>query len=128
MGAPPVVRRVLLTGAVVGITVTGTLYGAGLKMDQEVKRVSTQLKLSLHFKDSFKFLILYIQKDARKRELETVDEKIEALEARKKKLVASKVGLEKQITDLEAKQKLRREQQMLDIQDQQQQQQLRKDE
>lgn len=39
MPLPIVARRVLVTGAVVGITITGTLYGAGLKMDQEVKEV-----------------------------------------------------------------------------------------
>ncbi|KAJ8108687.1 hypothetical protein OPT61_g7998 [Boeremia exigua] len=32
------VRRWIMTGAVTAITVTGTLYGAGLKTDQEVKK------------------------------------------------------------------------------------------
>ncbi|KAF9698175.1 hypothetical protein EKO04_003687 [Ascochyta lentis] len=31
------VRRWILTGAVAAITVTGTIYGAGLKSDREVK-------------------------------------------------------------------------------------------
>lgn len=41
MATPQVqaVRRWIMTGAVAAITVTGTLYGAGLKTDQEVKQV-----------------------------------------------------------------------------------------
>jgi hypothetical protein len=39
MPSPQTVKRVLLTGAVAAVTVTGTLYGAGLKMNQEVKQV-----------------------------------------------------------------------------------------
>jgi cell division protein FtsX len=40
MATPQVqaVRRWIMTGAVAAITVTGTLYGAGLKTDQEVKQ------------------------------------------------------------------------------------------
>lgn len=33
------VRRVILTAAVVTTTIAGTLYGAGLKTEQEVKQV-----------------------------------------------------------------------------------------
>lgn len=40
-----VLRRVLMTGAVVGVTVTGTLYGAGMKMEQEVKQVRDKIPL-----------------------------------------------------------------------------------
>ncbi|KAK2765046.1 hypothetical protein FQN54_008745 [Arachnomyces sp. PD_36] len=79
MPSPLVIRRVLVTGAVVGITITGTLYGAGLKMDQEVKQ------------------------ETRKREMATVDEKIQALESRRERLVRSRLGIEKQIEDLEVK-------------------------
>lgn len=34
------IRRVILTGAVAGITATGAWYGAGLKVQQERKQVS----------------------------------------------------------------------------------------
>ena len=33
------VRRFIMTGAVAAITITGTIYGAGLKGEQEVKQV-----------------------------------------------------------------------------------------
>jgi hypothetical protein len=33
------VRRWIMTAAVAGITITGTIYGAGLKTDREVKQV-----------------------------------------------------------------------------------------
>ena len=33
------VRRWIMTGAVAAITITGTIYGAGLKGQQEVKQV-----------------------------------------------------------------------------------------
>ena len=33
------VRTWIMTGAVAAITVTGTIYGAGLKTDSEVKQV-----------------------------------------------------------------------------------------
>lgn len=33
------IRRWIMTGAVAAITITGTFYGAGLKTDQEVKKV-----------------------------------------------------------------------------------------
>ena len=44
MATPQVqaVRRWIMTGAVAAITVTGTIYGAGLKSDQDVKRVRLQ--------------------------------------------------------------------------------------
>ncbi|KAG9205201.1 hypothetical protein G6514_008778 [Epicoccum nigrum] len=40
MASPQVqaVRRWIMTGSVAAITVVGTIYGAGLKTDQEVKR------------------------------------------------------------------------------------------
>ena len=37
--APPNIKRLILTTAVVSITITGTLYGAGLKTDQEIAEV-----------------------------------------------------------------------------------------
>lgn len=37
------VRRWILTGAVAAITVTGTIYGAGLKESQDVKKVGNFL-------------------------------------------------------------------------------------
>ena len=39
MATQQAVRRWILTGAVAAITITGTIYGAGLKGDQEVKQV-----------------------------------------------------------------------------------------
>jgi hypothetical protein len=39
------IRRIVLTGAITAITVTGTWYGAGLKMKSEVKQVCSSLCL-----------------------------------------------------------------------------------
>lgn len=36
---PPNVKRMVLTAAVVSITITGTLYGAGLKTNEEIAQV-----------------------------------------------------------------------------------------
>jgi hypothetical protein len=48
---PPNIKRLVLTAAVVSITITGTLYGAGLKTDQEISEVRAhpfRPKLSIH--------------------------------------------------------------------------------
>jgi hypothetical protein len=37
------VRRFIMTGAVAAITITGTIYGAGLKGEQEVKQKKRQI-------------------------------------------------------------------------------------
>jgi hypothetical protein len=39
MATPQVVRRWIMTGAVAAVTITGTIYGATLKDDTEVKKV-----------------------------------------------------------------------------------------
>lgn len=39
MASTQKVRRLVLTGAVTAITITGTLYGASVKMQQEVSEV-----------------------------------------------------------------------------------------
>ena len=39
MATQQAVRRWIMTGAVAAITITGTIYGAGLKGEQEVKQV-----------------------------------------------------------------------------------------
>jgi hypothetical protein len=36
---PPNIKRLVLTAAVVSITITGTLYGAGIKTNQEIAEV-----------------------------------------------------------------------------------------
>lgn len=36
---PPNIKRLILTTAVVSITITGTLYGAGLKTNEEIAQV-----------------------------------------------------------------------------------------
>ena len=39
MATQQAVRRWIMTGAVAAITITGTIYGAGLKGEQELKQV-----------------------------------------------------------------------------------------
>lgn len=41
MATPQAIRRWVLTGAVTAVTVFGTLYGAGLRSDQQLQRVCT---------------------------------------------------------------------------------------
>jgi hypothetical protein len=43
MVSPQTVRRFILTGSVAAITITGSVYGAQLKTDQELSQVSSQL-------------------------------------------------------------------------------------
>ena len=40
LNSPTKIKKLVLTGAVTAITIAGTLYGAGLKTEQEVKQVS----------------------------------------------------------------------------------------
>lgn len=40
MSSPQNVRRLILTASVVSITIAGSLYGAGLKTNQEIAQVS----------------------------------------------------------------------------------------
>ncbi|PVI07247.1 hypothetical protein DM02DRAFT_513339 [Periconia macrospinosa] len=44
MVTPQGVRRWVMTGAVAAITVTGSLYGAGLKADQEKQQIRRQIQ------------------------------------------------------------------------------------
>lgn len=41
LNSPQKVKKLVLTGAVTAVTIAGTLYGAGLKTQQEVSQVST---------------------------------------------------------------------------------------
>lgn len=43
MPSPQNVRRLVLTAAVTSITIAGTLYGAGLKTNEEITEVSRML-------------------------------------------------------------------------------------
>ncbi|KAJ0424335.1 hypothetical protein BJY00DRAFT_260994 [Aspergillus carlsbadensis] len=72
-------RRLVLAGAVTAITIAGTLYGAGLKTEQEVA-----------------------QKAQKSREV-TIDERIAVLRDLRQNLVGKKDLVEKQMHDLDAK-------------------------
>ncbi|KAJ5143486.1 uncharacterized protein N7515_002273 [Penicillium bovifimosum] len=76
---PPNVKRLVLTAAVVSITITGTLYGAGLKTDQEISET------------------------VKKRQESTFDEQFKALQDMRSNLVARRGILENQIRDLDAR-------------------------
>lgn len=73
------VRRLVLTGAVVSVTIAGSLYGAGLKTEQEA-----------------------IQK-TQKRQEATIDERISSLQTIRASLTTKKEMVEKQILDLDAR-------------------------
>ncbi|KAL2795928.1 hypothetical protein BJX62DRAFT_235198 [Aspergillus germanicus] len=72
-------KRLVLTGAVTVITIAGTLYGAGLKTEQEVA-----------------------QKVQKSREV-TIDERIAVLRDLRQNLVGKKDLVEKQMHDLDTK-------------------------
>lgn len=117
MPSPQNVRRLVLTGAVTSITIAGTLYGAGLKTNEEISEVSRTflsqssdlctlytacfkmlLPLSLLVSDSFQMM-----QNTRKRQEATMDEKIAALQGMRSNLTARKGMLETQIRDLDAR-------------------------
>ncbi|KAJ5542677.1 hypothetical protein N7535_005102 [Penicillium sp. DV-2018c] len=76
---PPNIKRLVLTAAVVSITITGTLYGAGLKTDKEISEI------------------------VKKRQESTFDEQLKALQGMRSNLVTRKGIIENQIRDLDAR-------------------------
>ncbi|CAI7617827.1 unnamed protein product [Penicillium bialowiezense] len=76
---PPNIKRLILTTAVVSITITGTLYGAGLKTNEEIAQTK------------------------KKQEESTFDEQYKALHGMRSNLVARRGILENQIQDLDAR-------------------------
>ncbi|KAJ6087873.1 hypothetical protein PENARI_c027G06666 [Penicillium arizonense] len=76
---PPNVKRLILTAAVTSITITGTLYGAGIKTNQEIAETAKQ------------------------RQESTFDEQMKALQGMRSNLTARRGILEKQIRDLDAR-------------------------
>ncbi|PWY83458.1 hypothetical protein BO70DRAFT_395900 [Aspergillus heteromorphus CBS 117.55] len=79
MPSPQTIKRFALTGAVVSITVAGTLYGAGIKTDQQIT-----------------------QQTQKAREV-TIDERIDGLQGMRQNLVAKRELVEKQLRDLDVK-------------------------
>ncbi|KAL4936948.1 hypothetical protein BDV06DRAFT_82939 [Aspergillus oleicola] len=77
--SPTKIKKLVLTGAVTAITIAGTLYGAGLKTEQEVKQHTQKV-----------------------REI-TLDERIAALRNQRVGLVGKKELIEKQMRDLDAR-------------------------
>ncbi|KAJ5474182.1 hypothetical protein N7475_003748 [Penicillium sp. IBT 31633x] len=75
----PNVKRLVLTTAVVSITIAGTLYGAGLKTKQEITET------------------------AKKRQESTLEDQLKALHGMRSNLTARKGILETQIRDLDAR-------------------------
>ncbi|KAL4883908.1 hypothetical protein BJY04DRAFT_183479 [Aspergillus karnatakaensis] len=79
LNSPVKVKRLVLAGAVTATTIAGTLYGAGLKTEQQRAK--------------------HVQKT---REV-TLDEQIAALRSMRQNLVAKKELVEKQILELDAR-------------------------
>ncbi|KAL4977926.1 hypothetical protein BDW66DRAFT_131344 [Aspergillus desertorum] len=79
LNSPLKVKTLVLTGAVTAVTVAGTLYGAGLKTQQEVS-----------------------QHTQKAREI-TLDEQIASLQSTRQMLVGKKELVEKQMRDLDAR-------------------------
>jgi len=71
------IRRIIWTGAIASVTATGAWYGAGLKIQRDVKL------------------------DVQKRRESTPAEKIEQLETQRGGLVAKRIGLEKKLREVE---------------------------
>ncbi|KAL4993363.1 hypothetical protein BDV10DRAFT_27290 [Aspergillus recurvatus] len=79
LNSPHKVKKIVLTGAVTAVTIAGTLYGAGLKTQQEVS-----------------------QHTQKTREI-TLDERIASLQSTRQVLVGKKELVEKQMRDLDAR-------------------------
>ncbi|PYH91933.1 hypothetical protein BO71DRAFT_401013 [Aspergillus ellipticus CBS 707.79] len=79
MPSPQTIRRFALTGAVVSITIAGSLYGAGIKTDQQVAQQSQKAG-----------------------EI-TIDERISGLQGMRQNLMSKKELVEKQLRDLDVK-------------------------
>ncbi|KAL4772685.1 hypothetical protein BDW60DRAFT_186755 [Aspergillus nidulans var. acristatus] len=79
LNSPLKVKKLVLTGAVTAVTIAGTLYGAGLKTQQEVS-----------------------QQTQKAREI-TLDERIASLQSTRQVLVGKKELVEKQMRDLDAR-------------------------
>ncbi|RHZ49549.1 uncharacterized protein CDV56_106405 [Aspergillus thermomutatus] len=77
MPAPQNVPKLVLAAAVTSITIAGTLYGAGVKTEQEVAQT------------------------AQKSQEATIDERIASLRAMRQSLMSKKELVERQIDDLE---------------------------
>ncbi|KAL4904621.1 hypothetical protein BDW74DRAFT_154267 [Aspergillus multicolor] len=79
LNSPQKFKKLVLTGAVTAITIAGTLYGAGLKTQQEVS-----------------------QHTQKAREV-TFDERIAALQNTRQVLMGKKELVERQMQDLDAR-------------------------
>ncbi|KAJ5484800.1 hypothetical protein N7539_004788 [Penicillium diatomitis] len=79
MPSPQNVRRLVLTVAVTSITIASSLYGAGLKTNEEIAETT------------------------RKRQEATFEEQLAALQNMRSSLTSRKGLLEKQIRELDAK-------------------------
>ncbi|KAJ5180083.1 hypothetical protein N7492_003293 [Penicillium capsulatum] len=79
MASTQKVRRLVLTAAVTSITIAGTLYGAGLKTNQEVAE------------------------NNQKRREATFDEQMSSLQGMRSNLTARKGMIETQLRDLDAR-------------------------
>jgi len=75
------IRRMVLTGAITAITAMGAWYGAGLKTEQQQNSVAT------------------------KRVEATVAERVALLEEQKGALLAKKIGLERKLAEIQARDK-----------------------
>ncbi|TVY56266.1 hypothetical protein LCER1_G002957 [Lachnellula cervina] len=71
------IRRIVWTGAIASVTATGAWYGAGLRIQSDVKT------------------------DERKRYEATPADKIAVLEEQRGGLVAKRIGLEKKVREVE---------------------------
>ncbi|KAF2017219.1 hypothetical protein BU24DRAFT_460293 [Aaosphaeria arxii CBS 175.79] len=69
------VRRWIMTGAVTAITVTGTLYGAGLKGSQELKQKQQEIRQATPEDKIAQLEVVRSQLVSRKEELERKLEK-----------------------------------------------------
>lgn len=97
------IRRIILTGAITAITVTGAWYGAGLKTKSEINQVSLYLPVQLSACSILTDRMM-LQAVQQRREASPA-ERIAQLEERKGALVAKRFGLEKKIREVEARRK-----------------------
>ncbi|PGG97641.1 hypothetical protein AJ80_09668 [Polytolypa hystricis UAMH7299] len=83
-GLSPRAKRMVLAGATALVVMTGTMWGAGLKMNQEAKQ------------------------ELQRQHVISIDEKIHSLEVAREGLVGKRNALETQIRELEKRQEERK--------------------
>jgi len=92
------VRRWVMTGSVAAITAMGAWYGAGLKIEQDVKNV-----INTHGQRFLPITDVYLQ-EKRQRIEATPEQQIQRLEDRRLRLMRDRNGIQRKLDEITARQ------------------------